>query len=305
MSGPSASGWPSLQRTGPWPDSQAYIHLVTQMMGKLRLALAPSQPECLHASLALSARGLTTGPLPAGDRSLEVALDSADGALDVLASDGSKRRISLSPARHIAEVWLDLGTALEGLGAVARMRDKPQEIESATPFSQDHRERTYDPHAVAAFFAVLTAVHHVFDAWRAPFFGRTALGFWWGAFDLTATLFSGRRATPREGADHIRRYELDAESVVVGFWPGDAHNEATFFAYIVPEPPGCAALSFGLQAARWDAGLGEWILPYEAVRTTPDPRGALLGFLDTVYEAAGSLAGWDLADHRQERPTSR
>ena len=139
-------GWPSLPRAGAWPASQAYVHLVTQMMGKLRLALSPSQPEWLHTSLALSSRGLTTGALPWGDRSVEVALDIVDGALDVLASDGSKRRISLSPARPIADIWAEYRGALDGLGVDARMSDKPQELEDATRFSLDRRERSYDPH---------------------------------------------------------------------------------------------------------------------------------------------------------------
>ena len=137
MSAIEAPGWPPLPRAGAWPASQAYIHLVTQMMGKLCLALSPSQPEWLHTSLALGARGLTTGPLPWGDRSVEVALDLVDGALDVLASDGSKRRISLLPARRIDDIWAEYRGALDGLGVEARMWDKPQEVEDPTPFSRD------------------------------------------------------------------------------------------------------------------------------------------------------------------------
>jgi hypothetical protein len=272
------------------------------MMGKLCLALAPSQPEWLHASLALGARGLTTGALPLGDRSLEVAIDLLDGALDVLASDGSKRRIPLAPARHIADIWADYLDALAGLGVEARMRDTPQEVEDPTPFTRDRRERTYDPPAVASFFAALTSTHHVFDAWRSPFFGRTGLGFWWGAFDLTAMVFNGRSATPPVGADDIRRYDLDAESLVIGFWPGDARHQAMLYAYIVPEPPGSSGLPFDLPAAGWVSEMGEWVLPYEAVRTAPDPRAMLLRFIDTVHAAAGTLAGWDLDAYRYEPP---
>jgi hypothetical protein len=305
MTSISATGWPSLPRAGAWPASQTYIHLVTQMMGKLRLALSPSQPEWLHTSLALGARGLTTGALPWGDRSVEVALDVVDGALDVFAGDGTQRPISLSPPRSIADIWAEYRAALDRLGVEARMWDKPQELGDATPFSQDHRKRTYDPISVASWFAALTAIHHVFDEWRSPFFGRSGIGFWWGAFDLTAMVFSGRHATPREGAGYIMRYDLDAESVVIGFWPGDAHDEAMFYAYIVPEPPGCSDLPIDLPAAGWVAEKGEWVLPYEAVRTAPDPRSALLTFMDTMYGAAGSLAGWDLAAYRYERPPSR
>lgn len=155
---------------------------------------------------------------------------------------------------------------------------------------------------MTAWFAGLTAIHNVFDGWRSPFFGRTGIGFWWGSFDMTLMVFSGRHATPRAGADFIMRYDLDAESVVVGFWPGDARHEAMFYAYIVPEPPGCSVLPLQPPAAGWVAEMSEWVLPFEAVRTAPDPRSALLAFMDTVYAAAGSLAGWDLAALRYERP---
>jgi hypothetical protein len=302
MTATGAADWPPLPRTGAWPASQEYIHLVTQMLGKLRLALAPGQPEWLHASLALDTRGLTTGPLPWADHSVEVALDLVDAAVDVLASDGSKRRVPLLPGRDIADIWAAYLDALGELGVEARMRDKPQELEDAAPFSLDRRERTYDPPAVASFFAALTTIHHVFDGWRSPFFGRTGLGFWWGAFDMSAMVFNGRRATPRADADYIRRYDLDAESLVIGFWPGDARNEAMFYAYIVPEPSGSAGLRFDLPSAGWVTEMGEWVLPYEAVRTASDPRATLLTFMDSVYGATGTLAGWDLDAFRYELP---
>lgn len=302
MSSMSATGWPPLPWAWTWPASQAYVHLVTQMMGKLRLALSPSQPEWSHASLALGPRGLTTGALPWGDGSIEVRFDVVDGTLDVLASGGSSRRISVVPARRIADIWADLRGELDRLGVEAQLWDKPQELSDATPFSQDDRERAWDPSSVAAWFASLTAIHNVFDAWRSSFFGRTGIGFWWGAFDMTVAAFSGRRATPRADANYIMRHDLDAESVVIGFWPGDARREAMFFGYIVPEPPGCPALPMVPREAGWVAEMREWVLPYEAVRTAPDQRLALTTFMDTVYAAAGSLAGWDLAAHRYDQP---
>jgi hypothetical protein len=272
------------------------------MMGKLRLALAPSQPEWQHTSLALSARGLTTRPLAVRGGSVEVALDLVDGALEVLASDGSTRRIPLVPARPIADIWAAYRGTLEELGVEARLRDTPQELEDSIPFSRDDRARTYDASAVASFFAALTAIQHLFDEWRSPFFGRTGLGFWWGAFDLAATVFSGRRTTPRAGIDHIRRYDLDAEAVTIGFWPGGARDEAMLYAYIVPEPPGCASLRFDVPSAGWVEEKGEWVLPYEAVRTARDPRATVLAFIHTVYAAAASLAGWDLDLYHYDPP---
>jgi hypothetical protein len=272
------------------------------MMGKLRLALSPSLPEWSHASLVLGARGLTTGALPWGDRTVEAELDLHDGVLGVLTNDGSSRKLALLPSRPVAAIWREFTGALLDLGVEAPMWDNPQELADTTPLSQDHRERTWDPTAVAAWFEALTAVSNAFEEWRSAFFGRTSLGFWWGAFDLSVIAYSGRPATPRAGANFIMRYDLDAESLAIGFWPGDASHEALFYGYIVPEPPGCALLPLQAPGPGWVEQMSEWVLPYEAVRTAANPRGALLGFMDDVYAAAGSLAGWDLASYRYDRP---
>jgi len=272
------------------------------MMGKLRLALSPSQPEWFHASLELGARGLTTGAVPCGDRSIEVRLDIPDGALVLHASDRSSRRIPLQPGRPIAEIWADYRAALADLGVDAEMPDRPQELADTTPLSEDHRERTWDAASVASWFTAITAIRNVFDEWRSPFFGRTGVEFWWGAFDLTVLAFTGRRATPPADANFIMRYDLDAEFLALGFWPGDAQNDALFYGYIVPEPPGCAVRPLDAPGAGWVATMGEWVLPYEVVRSTPDPRRALLAFMQSVYRAAGALGGWDLASFRYERP---
>lgn len=296
------AGWPPLPRTPAWSASQGYVHLVTQMMGKLRLALSPSQPEWFHTSLALGARGLTTGALPCGDRSVEATLDVLDAVLSVHGSEGSSRRIPLMPGRPVAEIWAEYTGALLDIGVRAEMRDRPQELADATPFSEDHRKRSYDPGSVASWFAATTAVRNVFDEWRSPFFGRTGINFWWGAFDLTALVFSGRHATPRAGAGPIKRFDLDAELVALGFWPGNQDNDAMCYGYLVPEPEGCARHPLKPPTARWDASKGEWVLPYEAIRAAPDPAAALSGFMDSVYAAAGELAGWDLAAYRYDRP---
>jgi hypothetical protein len=272
------------------------------MMGKLCLALAPALPEWLHASLRLTPRGLSTGVLPIGDRSMEVTLDLADAALLLLTSDDRARRIPLSPARPIAEIWSDLTDSLEALDVEAPMWDRPQEMADVTPFALDDRPRSYDPPSIAAWFEALTTVHHVFDAWRSPFFGRTAVAFWWGAFDLSVLLFSGRPATPRADASFIGRYDGDAEQLAIGFWAGDARHDASFYGYVAPEPPGCASHPLGAPPARWDEALGEWVLSYEAVRTAADPKATLRWFMDGVYAAAGTLARWDSAAYRYERP---
>ena len=302
MSTGSARGWPPLPWTGSWPATQSNLRLVTQMMGKLRLALSPIQPEWFHTSLAVGARGLTTGALASGDRSVEVTLDLVDHVLAVLTSDGETRRIALLPSRPIAEIWADYVGALRDLGMDVEMWDKPQEVADHTRLSQDRRDRTYDPDSVTSWITAMTAIRNVFDEWRSPFFGRTSVQFWWGGFDLTVVAFNGRHSTPPAGAGYIKRYDVDAELVCIGFWPGNRHQEAMFFAYIMPEPAGCALFPLDTPPAAWAPEMGEWVLPYEAVRTAPDPRATLLAFMDAAYAATGKLAGWDSAAFRYVRP---
>src|SRR5262249_34913842 len=153
---------------------------------------------------------------------------------------------------------------------VAELWDKPQERADVTPFSEDHRSRTFDPALARSWFGVLTELQATFDDWRSPFFGRSGVNFWWGGFDLTVTLYNGRHAIPRPGSDYLMRYDLDAEHVSVGFWPGDDDHEAMFFGYVVPEPSDCATYPLGISAARWVTTMSEWVLPYESVRTAPD-----------------------------------
>ena len=229
-------------------------------------------------------------------------LDLADHVIAVLASDGAKRTIDFVPARPIAEIWAEYSRALRDLEIVAPLWDKPQERSDATPFSEDSRPRDYDPALGAAWFGLLTRLHAEFDVWRSPFFGRTGVGFWWGGFDLSAVLFSGRHAVPRAGADYIMRYDLDAEQLVVGFWPGNDDREAQFFAYLVPEPPGCDKYPLEESAAGWAPALGEWILPYDAVRTAAEPHRVLRAFMGAMYQAAGTLGGWDLDQFTYARP---
>ena len=286
--------WPRFDEAR-WPATRDYLHLLSQMLGKLRIALAPPLPEWFHASLALTPRGLSTRLLAIEAGAIEASLDLVDGVIRLSATDGRLRAIGLVPARPIAAIWTDLRTSLDELGVAVDLWDKPQERVDETPFSQDERVRDYDPALAAGWLALMTEIHATFEAWRSPFFGRSGVNFWWGGFDMTVALYNGRHATPRPGSNYIMRYDLDAEHLTIGFWPGDDNNEPMFFSYLVPEPPDCPAYPMDVLTTSWAPTRAEWVLPYEAVRDRPDRHDVVRRFMDAGYRAAGDLAGWDLA----------
>lgn len=286
-------GWPSFSRTGPWAETGDYLHLVSQMLGKLSLALAPALPEWFQVPLVVSPRGLATSALSSGRTRLEAELDVVDELLRISASGGERQWVTLSPARSIAEIWHDFNDGLTALGVAADMWDRPQEREDAIPFAQDNRPRQFDPAVAQAWLQVLSDVHAIFDEWRSPFFGRSGVNFWWGGFDMTVGLYTGRASVPPRSANYIRRHDLDAEHLNVGFWPGDSSREAMFFGYLVPEPPGCEAFPHDIDAVSWAPSMGEWVLPYENVLRADDRRAVLRAFADTIYRAAGHLGGWN------------
>lgn len=294
-------GWPDLSRSGTWPATQDYLHLLVQMLGKLRIGLAAALPEWGHTPLALSARGLRTGALPVGGDSVDASLDLFDHVIRVETSTGHQRAISVAPARAIADVWAEYRAALDDLGVRVELWDKPQERPDVTPFSADHRPREYDPAAGLSFFRLLTDVQPIFDEWRSPFWGRSIAGFWWGGFDIAAMVYNGRRAVPRPGADYLKRYDLDAEHLLVGFWPGTNKWDPMFYGYIVPEPAGAPGYPLAAPAG-WMTAFREWILPYEAVRLSLDPLALVRGFFGELYRAAHDLAGWDRDAFTYARP---
>ena len=286
--------WPRFDEAR-WPATRDYLHLLSQMLGKLRIALAPPLPEWFHASLALTPRGLSTRLLAIEAGAIEASLDLVDGVIRLSATDGRLRAIGLVPARPIAAIWTDLRTSLDELGVAVDLWDKPQERVDETPFSLDERVRDYDPALAAGWLALMTEIHATFEAWRSPFFGRSGVNFWWGGFDMTVALYNGRHATPRPGSNYIMRYDLDAEHLTIGFWPGDDNNEPMFFSYLVPEPPDCPAYPMDVLTTSWAPTRAEWVLPYEAVRDRPDRHDVVRRFMDAGYRAARDLAGWDLA----------
>lgn len=297
-----ATAWPDLDFAA-WAATKKSLHLYTQMLGKLRLALAPHQPNWMFTSLALTARGVTTGAMPWGDRSVQATVDVFSSELIVEMSDGRTQRIALLPPRTIAAVFADLRAALNALGINAIVTTTPQEVADVTPLDTDTRPVTYDAAAVQRWFGVATATGALFDEWRAHFFGRTGIQLWWGAMDLSLMLFSGRHVDPPTDRGYLLKYDLDAELMNVGFYPGDdANPRAIFYGYIYPQPDECASIDLGVPNLFWSQQLGEWILPYDAVRTSPDPRGNVRAFLEAIYTACGSAAGWDRAALSYARP---
>jgi hypothetical protein len=294
--------WPQLKYSD-WAATKKTLNLYAQILGKTRLALEPPQPEWLGSCLYPYARGLTTGPMTWGTSSVEITLDFFAHTLSVFTGDGQIKMIPLIPARCVADVYSALMKIFGELGIRVNLWKKPQELEDTTPLDENRRDSTYEPKQVERWFRVITAVRNVFDEWRSPFFGRTGLQLWWGAFDLAILRFNGKHAEPPQNRGYIMRYDLDAEFMNAGFWPGDDKSPAAaFYAYIHPKPASCELAPISPASASWIEQMGEWILPYDAVQASTDPRRAILEFLDCVYAVAGSHGGWNLKNYEYVAP---
>jgi len=293
MSSAPAS-WPELPYSD-WADTKKTVQLYSQLLGKTRLALAPPQPEWLGSNLEFGARGLTTGAMPWGTVSVEVSLDFIGHELRVDTSDGRTARVPLVPAKSVAAIHRTLTDVYREFGIEVDLWDKPQEVEDTTPLSTDTAHATYDAAAVQRWWAVVSATRNVFEEWRSPFFGRTAIAFWWGAFDVAVMRFNGKHAAAPDDRGYIMRHDLDAEFMNAGFWPGDDNSpNPVFYAYLHPKPEGCELAPINPESAAWIEQMGEWVMPYDVALASGDPRRAILDFLDSVYEIAGSHGGWDL-----------
>ena len=290
---PTDSAWPPLP-LGPWEDTRATLHMWTQIVGKLRLALAPPVNHWWHVTLAVTARGLTTLPMPYDERTIEVAFDFIDHRLVVDLSDGQRQTLALTPM-SVADFYAETMQLLKRLGVDVRIWPMPVEVPAPVRFDKDTDHRSYDREAVARWWHVLSHVDAVLKEFRGGFLGKSSpVHFFWGSFDLAVTRFSGRRAPERAGADPITREAYSHEVVSAGFWPGSGTmQEAAFYAYAAPEPPGFKSALVGPVAAYYSSDLNEFLLKYEDVRTVPSPRGAILEFLETTYRAGATLAAWD------------
>ncbi|HWE29210.1 MAG TPA: DUF5996 family protein, partial [Polyangia bacterium] len=285
MREPRHSPWPALP-LGAWQDSYATLHMYTQIVGKLRLGLCPPENQYWHVPFYVTARGLTTSPIPYGDRTFEIHFDFIDHALVILTSDGDSRRLALVP-QSVADFYAATMRALGELGIDARISDRPVEVPDPIPFTRDTAHCAYDGDAVRRFFEVLRRVDIVFKEFRGRFIGKSSpVHFFWGSFDLAVTRFSGRAAPPRPDADKITRHSYNQEVVSVGFWPGGGGVDgAAFYAYAAPEPPGFAAARVRPAAAFYHPQLKEFILRYDDVRQAADPRALILDFAESTYEA--------------------
>ncbi len=290
------SYWPSLSSKA-WPDTYATLHMWTQIVGKVRLALGPRINHWWGVALYPTARGLTTSPIPYGDGAFEITFDFLDHRLTIDTSDGRRQTIALGP-RTVADFFDVFMRALDNLRIRAHVWPMPVEVPGAIRFDQDRVHGAYDADAAREWWRALLLVDAVLQEFRARFIGKCSpVHFWWGAFDLAVTRFSGRRAPERPGADAITREGYSHEVISAGFWPGSgAITEPAFYAYAAPEPSGFKTARVGPAAAFYSADLGEFILKYDDVRRAASPRDALLEFLQRTYDAGATLGNWDRAD---------
>ena len=270
--------------------------MVSQMVGKVRLALSPAQPEWLNACLYVAARGLTTAAMPYRDSVVTVSIDLFDAALLIERGDGRRAHVALDGGGSVADIWARLLAALAGLGIEVELWDRPQEVDDSTPFPRDVSPASFVAEDARRFHRLLAAVDGAFEQFRSTFFGRTGVQFWWGSFDLSVLLFSGRRLEPPDDRGYIVRHDLDAEHFSAGFWPGDDDTpEPRLYAYIHPRPPGCESAPMEPARAHWVEAMGEWVLPYDALRSMADPRSTIVDFLRSAYQVAITNGGWDRA----------
>jgi len=284
--------WPDVDVAG-WAPTKKSFHLYLQMLGKMRVARSPAQPNWMFTALYLNARGVTTGAIPWRGTSFEASVDVFASEVIVDRSTGESRRIALLPVRTVAEIYAELQSALEALGVDCTISPVPQEVPDTTPLHEDRRPAEYDPAAVQRWFHAATATVGVFDEWRAHFFGRTGIQVWWGALDVALMLFSGKHVPAPTDRGYIMKYDLDAELMNVGLYYGDETTAPFFYGYIFPEPAGAESLAIAPAAASWSAALHEWVLPYDAVRHAADPAAELRAFLDAIYAQCIAAAGWD------------
>ena len=293
-----AEPWPALPYEA-WKDTCTTLHLWTQIVGKIRLAKTPWINHSWHVTLYVTSRGLTTSPIPYDGRAFQIDFDFIDHALLIQTSDGATRRLALE-ARSVAEFHDALMAALAELDIRVRIHGRPNEVADPIPFREDRAHAAYDADYAQRFWRVLLQADRVFKQFRTRFLGKVSpVHFFWGSFDHAVTRFSGRTAPPHPGGipnlpDAVTREAYSHEVSSAGFWPGGgAVDYPVFYSYAYPTPEGFAAAPVRPEAAFFHEQLGEFILPYDAVRTAPAPDAMLLDFLQTTYEAAANAADWD------------
>jgi hypothetical protein len=285
--------WPELPYDA-WAPTMETLHMKLQVIGKIRLALTRREPQWANVPLYLTARGLTTLPMWSGRTGFAIDVDLIDHEVIVARNDGRTERVALE-ARPVADFYQEMIGRLQSLDIDVAITTMPSEVDDPIPFPEDTVHSAYDPDWAHRFWRLLARIDLVLKEHRGRFRGRsTPVSFWWGTFDLSVARYSGRAVPPPAGAGIIRRVGGDAEQCCVGFWPGNAAlREPAFFAYGYPKPEGIenAAITPGA----WNPALGEFILPYDAARRSPDPRQAILDFAESTFIAGASHQRWDPA----------
>jgi hypothetical protein len=289
-----SDSWPALP-LAEWKDTYATLHMWTQIVGKVRLALTPPINHFWGTTLYVSTRGLTTSPIPYSNGVFDITFDFVHHTLEITNSLGEMRSFALVP-RSVAEFYAKLMDALHSLGIEVKIWPMPVEIPSPVRFTQDESHNSYDREYAHRFWRILIGIETVFQEFRSRFIGKvSAVHFFWGSFDLAVTRFSGKLAPQRPDADFLTKEAYSHEVISVGFWPGDGEviKDAAFYAYAAPEPPGFKERRAQQDKAFYSKEKNEFFLMYDDVRLSPNPRQALLDFCQSTYEAGATLGNWD------------
>ena len=298
MTATQHASWPELP-TASWRDTYATLHRWTQIIGKIRLTLSPWLNHSWHVTLYVTGRGLSTSPIPYAARNFEIELDFIDHVLRISVSDGATRQFALA-GHSVASFYSRIMALLAELGIRVTIDEMPNELPDPVRFSLDTAHASYDAEAARRFFAILVNADRVFKQFRTGFLGKASpVHFFWGSFDLAVTRFSGRRAPRHPGGvpslpDAVACEAYSHEVSSAGFWPGSgAIDYPAFYSYAYPKPHGFRAAPVKPDATFFSETLGEFVLPYDAVRAAEDSDKALLDFLQSTYEAAANAAKWD------------
>jgi hypothetical protein len=289
--------WPALP-LAQWKDTYATLHMWTQIVGKIRLALAPKINHFWGCAQYVNAKGLTTSAIPYPRGAFEIQFNFVTHQLEIATSAGESLSFPLRP-QTVADFYSELMRALHSLGIDVKLWTMPVEVPRPVRFTVDESHKAYDAEAAHRFWQILVNVNNVFWEFRSRFIGKVSpVNFYWGSFDLAVTRFSGRRAPERPGADPVTREAYSHEVISVGFWPGDGEviKDAAFYAYAAPEPAGFKEARVLPAKAFYSQEKSEFFLMYDDVRTTENPGKTLLDFCQTTYEAGASAGNWDRAD---------
>ncbi len=296
--------WPELPYSN-WSKALATLHMWTQIVGKIRMVQSPWLNHSWHVTLYVTPSGLTTGSIPHGDRYFSIAFDFIRHRLLIEEGNGGRETIALEP-KDTADFYDEVMSALRNLDLPVTINTMPNEVPDPIPFPDDRTHNSYDADAVNRFWRVLYQVDRVFTRFRAGFAGKASPShFFWGSFDLAVTRFSGREAPDHPGGlPHmplwVAQEAYSHEVSSAGFWPGgEAYPEAIFYSYAYPTPEGFDAAEILPQGAAWSTDLGEFVLPYNAVRSADDPEATLTEFLQTTFDAAARFGKWDLEQYRR------